>query len=152
MTPGYSLEWLCCGIVEQSRDAIIFADREEVIRLWNAGAEAMFGYSAQEALGQSLAIIIPENLRARHSEGYRRVMAAGASKYAMELLAVPGLRKNGSRISLEFTITLVGDDRGEILGAAAIIRDVSARWERDQQWRQRLAALEAKVSQLPQDG
>jgi len=70
-----------------------------------------------------------------------RVMASGESRYAADLLAVPGLRQDGVRISLEFTITLIKDDRGEVLGAAAIIRDVSARWQRDQELKKRLAAL-----------
>ena len=135
------LDWLCRRIVAESRDAIIFADKDGLIRLWNAGAEAMFGYRAAEMEGRTLDLIIPEALRARHNEGYRRVMAAGASKYAAELLAVPGLSKDGARLSLEFTITLIIDDRGEVLGAAAIIRDVTARWRRDQELKKRLAAL-----------
>ena len=135
-------DWLCRRIMTESRDAIIFADQDGRIRLWNAGAEAMFGYGAAEMEGQSLDRIIPEALRARHNEGFRRVMASGESRYAAELLAVPGLRKDGARISLEFTITLVKDDRGEVLGAAAIIREVTMRWQRDQELKKRLAALE----------
>ena len=134
-------DWLCRRIVSESRDAIIYADKDGVIRLWNAGAEAMFGYRAAEMEGQSLDLIIPEALRARHNDGFRRVMAKGESKYAADLLAVPGLRKDGARISLEFTITLIKADGGEVLGAAAIIRDVSSRWQRDQELKKRLAAL-----------
>ena len=137
-------DWLCRRLVAESRDAIIFADKDGLIRLWNAGAEVMFGYRAAEMEGQSLDLIIPEKLRARHNEGFRRVMAKGESKYAADLLAVPGLRKDGSRISLEFTITLVKDGDGEVLGAAAIIRDVTARWQRDQELKKRLAELESK--------
>jgi PAS domain S-box-containing protein len=138
-------DWLCRRLVEESRDAIIFADKDGLIRLWNVGAEAMFGYRAAEMEGQSLDRIIPEALRARHNEGFRRVMATGESRYAVDLLAVPGLKKDGSRISLEFTITLIKDDKGEVLGAAAIIRDVTARWQRDQELKKRPAALEAGV-------
>ena len=140
-------DWLCRRIVAESRDAIIFADKDGRVRLWNAGAEAMFGYGAAEMEGRTLDLIIPEKLRDRHNEGYRRVMAAGKSKYATELLAVPGLRKDGAHISLEFTITLIKDDRGEVLGAAAIIRDVTARWQREQETKKRLAALEAGLEQ-----
>jgi PAS domain S-box-containing protein len=134
-------DWLCRRIVAESRDAIIFADREGCIRLWNAGAEVMFGYQAAEVIGQDLVLIIPEQLRDRHNEGYHRVMATGVSRYATELLSVPGLKKDGSRISLEFTITMIKDDAGEVLGAAAIIRDVTARWQRDQELKKRLAEL-----------
>ena len=139
---GFS-DWLCRRLVEESRDAIIFVDKHGLIRLWNTGAEAMFGYRAAEMEGQSLDRIIPDPLRARHNEGFRRVMASGASRYAADLLAVPGLRKDGARISLEFTITLIQDDKGQVLGAAAIIRDVTGRWQRDQELKKRLAALEA---------
>ena len=123
-------DWLCRRLVAESRDAIIFADKEGLVRLWNAGAEAMFGYRAADMEGQSLDRIIPEALRARHNEGFRRVMAKGESRYAAGLLAVPGLRQDGTRISLEFTITLIKNDAGEVLGAAAILRDVTARWQR----------------------
>ena len=76
MTP-YTHEWLCQQIVEKAADAVIFADKEGIIRLWNSGAESIFGYSPDEALGQSLDLIVPEKLRDRHWEGYRRVMATG---------------------------------------------------------------------------
>jgi PAS domain S-box-containing protein len=135
------LDRLCRRIVAESRDAIIFADRDGRVRLWNAGAEAMFGYRAAAMEGRNLDLIIPEALRDRHNEGYRRAVAAGTSKYATELLAVPGLRKDGTRLSLEFTLTLIKDERGEVLGAAAIIRDVTARWQREQEMKQRLAAM-----------
>ena len=102
----------------------------------------MFGYRAAEMEGQSLDRIIPGPLRARHNEGFCRVMGSGESRYAANLLAVPGLKKDGSRISLEFTITLIKDDAGQVLGAAAIMRDVTERWQRDQELKKRLAALE----------
>lgn len=144
MTPDH--DWLCRRMVEDSRDAIIFADREGIIRLWNRGAEEIFGFPAPEALGRSLDIIIPENLRDRHGEGYRRVMSAGNTKYAQDLLAVPALRRDGSRISVEFTIVLVRGEQGEILGSGAIIREVTARRQREKTMRERLAALEAEVN------
>ncbi len=132
-------------IVQNAQDAIIFADRDGVIRLWNSGAEAMFGYRAEEAVGQTLDLIIPERLRARHWEGYRNVMASGITRYGREMLKVPGVRKDGTRISLEFTIVLVRDETGNLLGPAAIIRDVTARWEQEKAMKERLAALEAKL-------
>ncbi len=135
-------DWLCRRLVMESQDAIIFADRDGIVRLWNAGAEAMFGYRAAEMEGENLERIIPESLRARHNQGYHQVMATGESKYATELLAVPGLRKDGARISLEFTITLIKNEQGAVLGAAAILRDVTARWQREQEIKKRLAALE----------
>lgn len=139
--------WLCQQIVDHVQDAVIFADRDGLIRLWNAGAESMFGYTAAEAIGQSLDLIIPERQRERHWEGYRRVMATGVTKYAGDqMLAVPGVRKDGTRISLEFRIVLVRDESGAILGVGAVMRDVTARWQRERELRERLAALEAKVA------
>lgn len=137
--------WLCRQIVEQSMDAIVVADRAGIIRFWNKGAEAMFGWTAQEATGRTLDIIIPERHRARHWEGYRRVMESGVTRYAREVLAVPALRKDGSRISLEFTMVLVKDEAGSMLGVAALMRDVTVRWERERAVLERLKALEAQV-------
>jgi len=143
--PAYTNEWLYQQIVEHAPDAIIFADREGIIRLWNSGAEAMFGYRADEAAGQSLDLIIPEKLRGRHWEGYHDVMATGVTRYGREVLAVPGLRKDGTRISLEFSIALLRDGSGELVGAQAIMRDVTARFQQDKALKERLATLEAQV-------
>ncbi len=95
-------------------------------------------------MGQSLDIIIPEKLRSRHSEGYRKVMATGSTRYGRELLAVPAIRKDGTRISIEFSIVLVRSSSGEVLGSAAIIRDVTARWQKEKELRDRMAALEKR--------
>lgn len=137
------------AIVENASDGIVFADSEGVIRLWNKGAEAIFGYRAEEAVGETLDLIVPERQRERHWEGYRRAMATGESRYGRgDLLAVPAVRKDGTRISLEFTIVLVHDERGGLLGPAAIIRDVTERWQRERATRDRLAELEAQVASL----
>ena len=124
-----SPDWLSRRIVEEVSEAVVFADREGVVRLWNRGAETMFGYSAAEALGQSLDLIIPERFRARHWDGYRQVMATGVTSYGERLLAVPAMRKDGQRISIEFSIALLKDERGEVAGAVAVVRDVTARWQ-----------------------
>lgn len=142
MNPAYTHSWLCDRIVEKAQVGMIFADERGTIRLWNSGAEAMFGYAAAEAVGQSMEMIIPERHRPRHNEGYQRVMKTGTTKYGRDVLAVPALRKDGTRISIEFTIVLVRSDEGEVLGAAAIVQDVTARWERDKALRARLAELE----------
>lgn len=136
-------------IVESVSDAVVFVDRQGVIRLWNARAEAVFGYSAEEAIGQTLDIIIPENLRQRHWEAFHKAMSTGTTKYgAGDLLAVPAMRKDGTRISLEFTIAILRDEAGEVLGPVAVMRDVTERWQRDRELRQRLTQLEAEVQEL----
>lgn len=145
MSANVSPEWLCRRLVEEAHDAVIFADQEGKIILWNTGAEEIFGYTAAEAIGQSLDIIIPEKHRARHWAGYYRVMATGVTKYGRDLLKVPALRKDGSRASIEFTIVPVKDNAGRMLGIAAIIRDVTRRWEEEKALRTRLAELEARL-------
>lgn len=141
-------EEACQKIIEGSQEAIIFADREGIIQLWNAGAEAMFGYRVEEAIGQSLDVIIPERLRSRHWEGYRQVMKTGVTRYGQEVLAVPAVRKDGRRISLEFTIVLLRNGTGELIGTAALLRDVTARWQQEKVLKERIAELEAKVASL----
>jgi PAS domain S-box-containing protein len=126
-----SPEWLARRIVAEMPEAVIFADRDGVIQLWNRGAEAMFGYAATEAVGRTLDLIIPERHRSRHWEGYKNVMRSGSTRYGSELLAVPAVRKDGGRISIEFSIALLRGETGDVLGAAAVIRDVTARWERE---------------------
>jgi PAS domain S-box-containing protein len=134
---------LCRRIVEEAQDAVIVGDREGLIRLWNAGAVATFGYRAEEVMGKPMDFIIPENLRTRHWEGYRRVMASGTTRYGREVLAVPALRRDGERLSIEFTIVMLKDDQGKVEGVAAIMRDVTARWQREKAMKEKLAALEA---------
>jgi PAS domain S-box-containing protein len=118
-------------IVEDMPEAVVVSDRAGAIIFWNRGAEAMFGHSAADAVGQSLDLIIPERFRARHWDGYRTVMATGVTRYGQQLLAVPAIRKDGRRISIEFSIVLLRDDDDAPAGAAAVIRDVTARWERE---------------------
>ncbi|MBK5275181.1 MAG: PAS domain S-box protein [Desulfuromonadales bacterium] len=136
---------LCSIIVKESADAVMFSDRAGLIRLWNSGAERMFGHTEAEALGKSLDLIIPENLRGRHWEGYYRVMESGESHYSIDLLSAPALRKDGTRISTEFSMVLVKGEDGKVLGVAAVIRDVSARWQREKELKERIKVLENKA-------
>ncbi len=147
MTTTHTQEWLCQRIVEDTQYAIIFSDRDGIVRFWNAGAEAMFGFRAEEVLGQTMDRIIPERQRERHWEGYRKVMATGVTKYGREMLAVPALTKDGRRISVEFSIVLLRAPTGDMLGAAAIMQDVTARWQQQKELKARLTALEAKLEQ-----
>jgi len=144
---SFTQAWLSQQIVDKAADAIIFADEEGIIQLWNAGAEAIFGYPAKEALGQSLDLIVPEKMRKNHWEGYRKVMATGKTKYGKETLAVPAITKGKNRISIEFTIVLVTNDSGEPLGTAAIIRDVTVRWLKEKELKKRLAELEERLKE-----
>jgi PAS domain S-box-containing protein len=131
------------GILQSSSEAIMASDVEGKILFWNPGATRIFGFDATEALGQSLDLIIPEKLRARHWQGYHHVMATGQSRYSEgDLLSVPALTKDGRRISVEFTIVVLRDDHGTLIGMASIMRDSTARFEEMKSLRRRIAALE----------
>jgi PAS domain S-box-containing protein len=117
-------------IVRDGPDGVLVADAKGVIRLWNGGCERIFGYTEAEAVGRSLDLIIPEPLRARHWEGFSRTMATGQSRYgAGDVLSVPALRKDGTRISAEFSVIPFRDEKGAISGIGAILRDTTKRFE-----------------------
>jgi PAS domain S-box-containing protein len=121
---------LAKAVLSTHGDAIIASDGDGIIHFWNPGAERIFGYTSGDAVGQSLDIIIPESLRDRHWVGYRRVMATGESRYGHgDILAVPAMRKDGVRISIEFTIVPLHDIKKKMIGLAAVLRDVTKRFE-----------------------
>jgi PAS domain S-box-containing protein len=125
-----ALEHFADRLVAGMSDSTIYADAEGVIRLWNRGATRVFGFTETEALGRSRDIIIPEVLRERHWNGCRATTRTGQSHYIDgEILSVPALRKDGARVSVEFTIVTLTDDAGRMMGIAAILRDVTARFK-----------------------
>jgi PAS domain S-box-containing protein len=131
------------AILSGRSDAIIAADREGIIRFWNPGAERLFGFDSAEALGQSLDLIIPERLRQRHWDGFGQVIRTGQSRYAAtDLLSVPAVRKDGSTISVEFTITPLRDAAGQIIGMAAVMRDVTKQFRELRALKRKLAERE----------
>lgn len=140
-------EWLDAlfpRLVIDCPDAVVVADRDGKIRFWNRAASRIFGFAETEALGQTLDLIVPERLRSRHWEGYNRVMAGVPSRYGEgDLLSVPAMRKDGSRLSIEFTIVPVHDTASEMIGIAAFLRDVTARFEEMRALRRELAELKA---------
>ena len=142
--PPADLSGLAETLVRDASDAIVYADAGGTIRLWNRGAERIFGFTEAEALGQSLDIIIPPNLRERHWQGYRETMQTGRSRYgAGDLLAVPAVTKAGARVSIEFTILPLRDAAGRLQGIAAILRDVTRRFEEVRALRKEIAELRA---------
>ncbi|TAK69821.1 MAG: PAS domain S-box protein [Dehalococcoidia bacterium] len=141
MTPQTDPEQLA-RLVEQAPDAIIFADREGVIRVWNAAAERIFGYPAAAAIGRNLDIIIPEKLREAHWTGYDRALAAGDTKYRGQSLPTRALRQDGSEMYVELSFAIVRGRDGAVVGAMAQARDITERFERDRAMRRRLRELE----------
>lgn len=117
-------------LLHELPDAVIYAGNDGLIRFWNRGATRIFGFSAAEAVGQSLDIIIPERLRQRHWEGYHRMMKTGHSRHeAHELLAVPAVDRMGRTLSIQFTVAPVADENHALIGIAAVLRDVTATFE-----------------------
>jgi len=135
-----TLDRLGHALLNSAADAIVYSGKDGRIGFWNEGAERLFGFTASEAVGQSLDLIIPERQRARHWEGYDAVMATGESRYGKgDRLSVPALHKDGRRLSVEFTIVPVHDESGAMAGMAAILRDVTARFEEVKALRRQLA-------------
>jgi PAS domain S-box-containing protein len=140
--PRAQFEQLGRAVLGTLSDAVVYADREGVIRFWNPGAERLFGFTAADAVGRSLDLIIPEPQRERHWAGFHRVMETGESRYDHgDILAVPGLRQDGTRISLEFTIVPVRADDGRMDGMVAILRDMTHRFGELRALRREIAAL-----------
>ena len=132
-------DWLAQAVVRATSEAIVAADPSGAIIFWNGGAERVFGHPAEQALGHSLDLIVPEKQRSRHWSGYEKVMATGATKYGDTLLSVPAMHRDGRRLSIEFSVALLRDPDGKIAGVAAIIRDVTERWNAERALRARLA-------------
>ncbi|MCC6813019.1 MAG: PAS domain S-box protein [Rubrivivax sp.] len=114
-------------ILRDVPDALIYADAEGVIRAWNAGAEALFGFGAAEALGASLDLIIPEWLREPHWVAYRRAMARGATRGGAEVRTTRGTHRDGRKLYVDMSFGVVRDDHGQVLGSVAMARDATAR-------------------------
>jgi PAS domain S-box-containing protein len=131
--------------VRAAGDAMIAAGADGKIILWNPAATRIFGFTAEEALGRSLDLIIPERFRPRHWEGYRQVMATGRTRYGSDVLRVPALHKDGRSLSIAFTVALLNSSDGEPHVIAAIVRDETSRWNEERALRQRLAELEEKT-------
>src|SRR5271165_4655349 len=113
-------------IVNQAGDAIIFADRTGTIRRWSSGAAALFGFPAEEALGQRLDLIVPERMRAAHWRGFDAAMANGALRLSGRPTLTRAQRKDGSKLYVEMTFSLVMD-RGSVEGSVAVARDATER-------------------------
>ena len=128
------------ALLATASDAIIATDRTGIINFWNPGAARVFGFTADEAIGRSLDLIIPDNLRVRHWTGFNHFMETGESHYGHgDLLSVPALTKGGRRVSVEFTIVMLKDEQNHPIGTAAILRDVTERFEESRKLKRQLA-------------
>jgi PAS domain S-box-containing protein len=135
-------------LIDAIGDAVVMSDANGAITLWNPAAERMFGFTREEALGNSLDLIIPERLRGRHWEGYDKTMATGQTRYGHDVLKVPAVHKDGRSLSIAFTVALLQSPEPEhkVTGIVAVIRDETVRFAQERDLRKRLAELEAKSS------
>ena len=139
-------------LVEVIGDAIVVADASGVIDLWNSAAERLFGLTQAEALGNSLDLIIPERLRARHWAGFGKTMATGETRYSHDVLRVPAVHKDGRALSIAFTVGLLYGPQREVTGIAAVIRDETSRYAEERNLHKRLAELEGPAALDPSRG
>jgi PAS domain S-box-containing protein len=133
-------------LVRAVGDAVIAADTQGTIVLWNDAATRLFGFAESEALGRPLDLIIPQRLRARHDEGFAKTARTGHTRYGSALLKVPALHKDGRTLSIAFTVALLKADDGRVEAVAAVIRDETERFAEERAVRKRLAELEAKLA------
>jgi PAS domain S-box-containing protein len=131
-------------------DAVVVTDGAGAIILWNPAAERMFGHTEREALGASLDLIIPERLRQRHWDGYHQTMRTGETKYGTTLLRVPAAHRDGTPLSIAFTVAMIHDAAGKPSAIAAVIRDETSRFNEDRALRKRLSEAEAKLAAYSQ--
>ena len=145
-TPGAVDLVLYRAIVEQLPDAIVVADRAGLILVWNRAAASLFGFSATEAIGRSLDIIIPERFRAAHWEGFHRAVASGRTRLGSQVRTTRSVHKLGHRLYVDLSFGLVANAAGAVVGSMAVARDCSARYEAEKALKNRLAELEARTS------
>ena len=129
-------------LVDCVGDAVIVADAHEKIVLWNAAATRIFGYTEEEAVGNTLDLIVPERQRPRHSEGYAKSMETGTTRYGASLLKVPARHKDGRSLSIAFTVGMLFDENQQATGVAAVIRDETERFAEERALKKRLSELE----------
>ncbi|MCC6472108.1 MAG: PAS domain S-box protein [Burkholderiales bacterium] len=120
-------EW----IIDQTSDALIYADRTGTIVRWNQASRRLFGYTADEALGGSLDIIIPEHLRAAHWSGFNAAIETGRTRLDGRPTLTRALRKDGRKLYVEMTFALVTNPDGAVVGSVAVARDVTERTEKE---------------------
>ncbi|MCE9660774.1 MAG: PAS domain S-box protein [Burkholderiales bacterium] len=130
------------AIFAQTPDAIIFADCEGVIRMWNRGAEVLFGFPAEDVIGGSLDVIIPERFRQAHWTGFRRAVASGHARHGDRVRTTRAVHRFGHTLYVDLSFALVKDQTGSVLGSVAVGRDGSDRYLAERALRERLAELE----------
>ncbi len=115
-------------ILRDVADALIYADAQGIIRAWNPAATALFGFTEAEALGQSLDLIIPKHLRTAHWRGYYAALNAGHTRFGGQVRTTRSLHKDGRKLYVDMSFSVVTNGEGEVLGSAAMARDATERY------------------------
>lgn len=113
------------NILEQIPEAIIFSDTEGKIQIWNKGAETIFGFTASEAIGQSLDMIIPERFRKAHWQGFNKAIETGHTVHSGEVRTTRSLHKTGEPLYVSLSFEIIHDDSGKTVGSVAVGRNVT---------------------------
>ena len=138
---------LLAAIVESSDDAIVSKSLDGIIRTWNAGAERLFGYTAEQALGRHISLVIPEDRIAEEDN----IIASLKAGQRVDHFETERRTSDGRRIQVSLTISPIKDEAGNVIGASKIARDITER-KRAEAERERLnenlARLAADLSQM----
>jgi PAS domain S-box-containing protein len=126
------------AIVAQSEDAIIAKDRQGIINEWNVGAERLYGYPAEEALGSPISILIPSD----NAEEERTVLSRVLEGYPVQRFETTRLRKDGRRVAVWVNTSPLRDANGEVIGASSVSRDVGPLKEAQQELERQNLELE----------
>jgi len=133
-------------VVRSMPEAVVFSDLQGLIRIWNPGAEAVFGFTAEEALGQNLDLIIPERLRQAHWDGFNKAVARGFTEPGKPARITRALHKRGEPIYVDMSFAMVTSQSGVLLGALAVARDATARFLAEKELRRQVAELTARLA------
>lgn len=143
-TENTAADTLPGDILRSMPEALIYADLEGIIRRWNPGAETVFGFSAAEALGQSLDLIIPERMRKAHWDGFNKAIVRGGTLPGRTSMITRSLHKSGEQIYVDMSFAMVKDESGKMLGSMAVARDATKRFLEEKSMRKQLAELAPK--------
>jgi PAS domain S-box-containing protein len=144
MSAPLTIDFTAAHILRSMPEALVFCDLEGIIRVWNAGAEKVFGWPASEAVGQSLDLIIPERMRKGHWDGFNQAIERGGVKPGRTSMITRSLHKSGDSIYVDMSFEMVKDAQGKMLGSMAVARDATARFTEEKALRKQLAELSAK--------
>src|SRR5665647_1495588 len=146
-TENTAADTLPGDILRSMPEALVYADLEGIIRRWNPGAETVFGFSAAEALGQNLDLIIPERMRKAHWDGFNKAIVRGGTLPGRTSMITRSLHKSGEQIYVDMSFAMVKNQAGQMLGSMAVARDATKRFLEEKNMRRQLAELTPKPAQ-----